>query len=46
MTDYTLLGLLLGVGMASAIVLLIAAWNGWLPQKSTHSTTRTDRFSQ
>jgi len=46
MTNSALLGLLLGAGVAAGLVLGVAAWNGWLPQKSTHSTKRTELLSQ
>lgn len=36
----TLLGLLLGAGVAGGLVLGIAAWNGWLPDKDTPSAGR------
>ncbi|KAA1397749.1 type II secretion system F family protein [Aeromicrobium ginsengisoli] len=46
MTDDALLGLLLGVGMAGGIVLVVAAWNGWLSERSAHSTKRTELLSR
>lgn len=39
----TLLGLLLGAGVAGGLVIGAAAWNGWLPDKGVPSTGRRSR---
>lgn len=43
MTTNTLLGLLLGAGLAGGLVLGVAAWNGWLPEKGAATTGRRSK---
>jgi Flp pilus assembly protein TadB len=42
MTANTLLGLVLGAGVAGGIVLGVVGWNGWTPSKASPSTGRTN----
>jgi len=44
MSTTTLLGLLLGAGVAGGLVLGVAAWNGWLPDKDAPSTSRRSKI--
>jgi len=43
MSINTLLGLLLGAGLAGGLVLGVAAWNGWLPEKGSASSNRRSK---
>lgn len=43
MSINTLLGLLLGAGLAGGLVMGVAAWNGWLPDKDAPSAGRRSK---
>jgi len=46
MTTNSLLGLVLGLGMAGGLVLLVAAWNGWPAKRTPRSRAYVARWSQ